>query len=166
MGLSETKTGYKVGLFINSNPKEVELDTGSALTICNTDMFSKKFSGVPLTHANIKLFTYAGNEVMVDGQAEVKVAYNGQYMLAVVSINKKNQPILLGRNWLNKLKLEWNTIFSSEATVHTNHTVSNNSVRPMPSLHDEPDVLVLKCKFKSVFKLVLAKSREFKLRFC
>lgn len=100
----------------------------------------------------IKLFTYAGNEVTVDGQAEVKVAYNGQCMLAVVSINKKNQPILLGRNWLNKLKLEWNTIFSSEATVHTNHTVSNNSVRPRPSLHDDPDVLALKCKFKSVFQ--------------
>lgn len=104
MGLGETKTGYKVGLFINSNPIEVELDTGSALTICNSDMFSKKFSGVPLTHANIKLFTYAGNEVMVEGQAEVKVAYNGQCMLPVVSINKKNQAILLGRNWLNKLK--------------------------------------------------------------
>lgn len=73
-------------------------------------MLSEKFSGVPLTHANIKLFTYAGNEVTVDGQAEVKVAYNEQCMLAVVSINKKNQPILLGRNWLNKLKLEWNRL--------------------------------------------------------
>lgn len=88
MGLGETKTGYKVGLFINSNPIEVELDTESALTICNTDMFSKNFSGVPLTHANIKLFNYAGNEVMVDGQAEVKVAYNGQCMLAVVSVKR------------------------------------------------------------------------------
>ncbi|XP_054282540.1 uncharacterized protein K02A2.6-like [Macrosteles quadrilineatus] len=116
------------------------LDTGSALTICPSEIFYEKFSNLKLRPANVKLTTYSGHDVPVLGQVNVDVKYNNQQAslpLTVVSLESKSQPILLGRNWLGQLRLDWQNVFSCKATVDHSSDV---------------DIAKLKSKFRSVFQ--------------
>ncbi|XP_054281209.1 uncharacterized protein K02A2.6-like [Macrosteles quadrilineatus] len=137
---SGSDNGYKVGLVANDVYLEMILDTGSALTICPSEIFYEKFSNLKLRPANVKLTTYSGHDVPVLGQVNVNVKYNNQQAslpLTVVSLESKSQPILLGRNWLGQLRLDWQNVFSCKATVDHSSNL---------------DIAKLKSKFKSVFQ--------------
>ncbi|XP_054259367.1 uncharacterized protein K02A2.6-like [Macrosteles quadrilineatus] len=137
---SGSDNGYKVGLVANDVYLEMILDTGSALTICPSEIFYEKISNLKLRPANVKLTTYSGHDVPVLGQVNVNVKYNNQQAslpLTVVSLESKSQPILLGRNWLGQLRLDWQNVFSCKATV--DHS-------------SDLDIAKLKSKFKSVFQ--------------
>ena len=47
-----------------------------------------------------------------------KVAYSGQeYILPMIVAENEGKPTLLGRNWLEKLKVNWNEVFSLNGTL-------------------------------------------------
>lgn len=121
---------YWVGLRIENIPVEMELDTGAAVAISPIQQFKELFSEVEISPSSVKLITYAGNEVPVAGQVVVKVAYRNQTAMLpikLVDIGRNQQPMLLGRNWLAKLKLDWQTVFECKA-------VEAVKGRPKPNL--------------------------------
>jgi hypothetical protein len=149
--------GYKVCITINDVPISMEVDTGSAISICPEEIFNEKFSNVQIQPSNIKLKTYAGNEVPVLGQATVDVQYGNQCVelpLVIVKLDGKNQPMLLGRNWLEKVRLDWHSIIDSKARTSNKATISyhENSKVNKPSLVDKSAIDILKQRYNSVFQ--------------
>ena len=70
------------------------------------------FPAAVLDKSDIQLRTYTGKPIPVLGQMRVSVKYNdyqGQHILFVV---KGNGPVILGREWISKIKLDWVNINS------------------------------------------------------
>ena len=56
--------------------------------------------------------SYTGENIPVIGEICVPVEYEGQKVTLPLLITKGDQPSLLGRDWLQHLKLNWGTIFA------------------------------------------------------
>ncbi|XP_054259428.1 uncharacterized protein K02A2.6-like [Macrosteles quadrilineatus] len=109
---------------------------------------------------------YGCGDVPVLGQAEVRVLYKNQNLvlpLLIVEVCRKDQPILLGRNWLAKLKLDWHAVFSrsydttgtkSKSTVNvtTCELKQSNCEVVLPNGKLEAEVEALKKKYNAVFQ--------------
>ncbi|XP_054275129.1 uncharacterized protein K02A2.6-like [Macrosteles quadrilineatus] len=157
---------YKVRLTIEKVLVEMEIDSGSAVSVCPSDVFNEHFSHIELKPVSMKLRTYTGGDVPVLGQAEVRVLYKNQNLvlpLLIVEVCRKDQPILLGRNWLAKLKLDWHAVFSrsydttgtkSKSTVNvtTCELKQSNCEVVLPNGKFEAEVEALKKKYNAVFQ--------------
>lgn len=115
---------YKVNLIIENKEVCLELDTGSEVTVIPYHFYEKYLINVQLESTDLKLVTYSGDEVEVVGKARVAVsiAYGQpsvQLPIIVVSASRPrpNQPLLLGRNWLSVLKLNWNQVFALQVKL-------------------------------------------------
>ena len=62
----------------------------------------------PSVHSSLK--TYTSEKLTVLGECEVTVEYNGQTKLLPIAIVSGDGPSLLGRNWLEQLRLDWHRI--------------------------------------------------------
>ena len=95
---SSNPTPINVHMTVNGKNIEFQLDTGAALTFMTEKDFHTATDGtVPLQPYQKQLQTYTGESVPV-------VGYRGQ----------QRQLPLLGRNWLEHIKLDWQDIF----TIH------------------------------------------------
>lgn len=76
-------------------------------------LFKEKFPHVHCDQTNVSLKTYTGEKVPVVGKANVKVDYEGQSLtlpLFVVQNDDKKMQVLMGRSWLEHLKINWNAV--------------------------------------------------------
>lgn len=79
----------------------MQIDTGASVSV------------VPKEPCNLKLRMYGGNSLTVTGKLSVPVEYNAQRKtlpLIVVKAPGGNITPLLGRDWLEELKLDWSCI--------------------------------------------------------
>ena len=105
----------------------MEVDTGTSLTIISEDTRERIWPtqpALPLHPIDVKLRTYTEEAIPVLGKLMVKVQYQGQAEKLPFSVVAGDEPSLLGRNWLAKLKLEWKHIFNVQAKESL-HTVKN-----------------------------------------
>ena len=87
---------------------DLEVDTGSEMTLVPIDIYEKKFSELKLQPCAHKFYTYNNQQVPTVGQLDVEVKYKGQScILPIVIVDVRNQSPVLGRNWLYDLKLDW-----------------------------------------------------------
>ncbi|XP_053391713.1 uncharacterized protein K02A2.6-like [Mercenaria mercenaria] len=85
----------------------MELDTGSGVSIINSEDFAKLWPNAKLQKTSLKLQSYTGEIIRPLGVISVKVELNGQSEdLNLYVVEKGNRPIL-GREWLHFLKLNW-----------------------------------------------------------
>ena len=57
--------------------------------------------------------TYTGETLAVCGEMLCDVVYKGhKYTLPIIVADYEKKPTLLGRNWLNHIRLEWGEVFS------------------------------------------------------
>ena len=105
-----TDTRILVNPEVNGIPIEMELDTGAVVTIVSEDVWQSKLAGAPLDQTSLALKTYTGEPVELLGQLLVNVRHNGQEAHLPLQIAKGNGPALLGRNWLDVIRLDWNHI--------------------------------------------------------
>lgn len=90
----------------------MELDTGAAVSIiskANVETYFKKYN---LLHTNAKLKTYSGEEIQPAGKLKVMVELNNQKETLDLLVVNNEGPTLMGRNWLQQLKLNWKEIKS------------------------------------------------------
>ena len=74
-------------------------------------IWAKSWSHVPLKPCITKLCTFSGSPISVVGEAEVAISYGHQSArLNVVIV--KGKIALFGRNWLNKISLDWHSILA------------------------------------------------------
>lgn len=101
---------------INDKVIPMELDTGAAVSIMSEAECAKHFPNASCRQANVKLATYNGTTVPTVGIMDVKVQYQGQCLELPLVIAKETQgarmPTLFGRDWLSKIKINWQEVFS------------------------------------------------------
>ena len=99
---------YLLNIELNNVPVEMELDTGTAVSIISESTYNdiRKRSFVsPLQSANSKLRTYTGDLIDVLGITQIKIRYEKKELCLSVHVVKGSGPNLLGRDWLTHLKV-------------------------------------------------------------
>ena len=124
----------------------LEVDTGASVTVIPNKMFKEKLGYLKLRPASTSLKTYTGTELPLCGETQVHVEYQGQSAkLPLIVAEVDGKPAILGRNWLNVVKLNWKELFNVSS----------------------PDfVSELSARYKGVFGPGLGKIKEFEARLC
>ena len=101
-----TKKGYTVEMTIYGSPCAMEVDTTADYSIISKSIHSQKFSNFPLRPSKVELKTYTGEILAVCGEMLCDVVYKGhEYTLPIIVADYEKKPTLLGRNWLNRIRL-------------------------------------------------------------
>lgn len=88
---------------------------GAAVTVVPESVYKEKFAHVHCEPTRVVLKTYTGEKMDVIGQCNVTATYDGQSAvlpIVVVKNRERELPVLLGRTWLNKLRLNWKSLCS------------------------------------------------------
>ena len=89
----------------------MEVDTGSAVSIVSKVEYKKWFKHLKLQPTQFHLKTYSGESLPLLGQIRVAVKYQIQEMELPLAVTQGKKPVMLGRHRLEKLNLDWSTIF-------------------------------------------------------
>ena len=111
----------QVKLQVNEVDTAMEVDTGAALSVMSYKKYQQlwKGHGPSIQPTDIRLTTYTGEKLEVKGNIQVQVQYQGQRKTLPLLIVAGAGPTLLGRNWLQHIKLDWralNSIIAEPAT--------------------------------------------------
>ena len=97
---------------VNGQAISMEFDTGASISIASRETFEQIREGelhLELEQPTIRLQTYTGESIKVCGSMVVKVTHNGQTQY--LPLDARSGPMLLGRNWLEALRLDMRSIF-------------------------------------------------------
>ena len=142
---------YFVGMQLNDFPIDFELDTGAAVTCVGESTYNKFcIPGEKLHSVDIALRDYNKKPLDILGVSMVKVRYFSQSKTLPVVVIKGNRASLLGRNWLQEIKMDWKSIFDPS----TVHVVNQN---------ESNDVANLLKKYGSVFESGLGCLKDFEV---
>ena len=105
-------------------PLKMEVDTGAKVSVIPVFIFSAnaKWNGLILNKLKMQLSTYNGSSLPVLEEAEVTVTYGNQFVTDKIVVVQGANYALPGRNWLLKLKLDWNSLFSNVNAIHSNES--------------------------------------------
>ena len=107
----------------------MELDTGASPSLISETTYSNLSSTLgPLTPSNFTLTTYTGEKIFPLGSINVQVNYQSQGASLPLLVVPGDGPTLLGRNWLEEIKINWSDIkllntFSTLEQVLDQHSV-------------------------------------------
>lgn len=97
---------------INNRPVVMEVDTGASMSVVPADLYYEKLQDVSLDKPTYRFNSYSGRLPLL-GQAQVKLRYGDKVMSHVLIVaDIKDQPAILGRNWLNSILPNWRKVFS------------------------------------------------------
>ena len=106
----DSRRRYKefiVPVVIEGKNVDMELDTGASVTIIPKNVWYGVLATKPLKETDLKLRRFSGPEIPVVGEAEVRVSHHNQEISLPVFITDNVGPVLIGRDWLSALKLDW-----------------------------------------------------------
>ena len=131
---------------VNDIPLNMELDTGSVVSVIPKHLYQEKFSEIKLEKTDLTLKTYTGEIVYPVGVLQVNVNYSDNYYneLELFVVDNDNTP-LFGRSWLCKIPTQWRSV----KKIEVNHTERLNE---MLKKHDQ------------LFKDELGKIKDFEAR--
>ena len=110
--LSDTKGGPKVTLEVAGRDLELDVDTGASVTVLPHHVYSKYLKHVQLQKSKIAVQSYSGQPLRAVGEATVPVRYGDQYTMGRMLVARApSKPPVLGRNWLQSIKLDWQSLF-------------------------------------------------------
>ena len=113
-GVSRTRPPILLDMMLNGQNVQMELDTGASVSVCSYSRFKELWpSGDRLLRpSNLLLRTFSGEKLGVRGEVMMDVGYQGaSYRLPLVVLQGTG-PLLLGRNWLHQIRLDWQRICS------------------------------------------------------
>ncbi|XP_058817138.1 uncharacterized protein K02A2.6-like [Topomyia yanbarensis] len=131
-----------VDVIVDSKIMQMEIDSGSAVSVICKRFYERKFRDSPLLDCSLKLAVVDGAHLSVVGQIAVSVEINGQrndVSLVVLESNNIIMP-LFGRDWLDIFFPVWRNAFRKPMSV--NHTSVTR---------EEKVIEDLKTKFPNVF---------------
>ena len=73
--------------------------------------YEKYLPHVPLSSCSKQLQSYSGEILATKGEILVDVEFKGQKAKLLLVVVDGGKPALLGKNWLMKIKLDWNQLF-------------------------------------------------------
>ena len=95
---------------INGRALNMEVDTGAAVFIISKTTYQKLFSEIPIKPASLRLRTYTGEPIDVEGEMTAQVKYVSQIKDLGLIVVSGDGPSLFGRNWLYHFLLDWKRI--------------------------------------------------------
>ena len=101
---------FVVILKIDGENLPMEVDTGASMTLISKATFDKLWNpqnAPSLQPTSSKLRTYIGEHIEVLGAANVNVSFQEQHKQLQLLVVRGNGPSLLGRDWLSKIRLNW-----------------------------------------------------------
>ena len=110
-----------VKVSVNGKSFSMELDTGASASLISEQLYDQMWPGgsLPLQACSQRFRTYTGEEISVKGVAEVDVSAEGAEPVRLrLMVVQGRGPSLFGRNWLEKIRLDWNTLLS-KCSVNT-----------------------------------------------
>ena len=114
-------------LTVEGKPVEMEIDTGTDVSIIAERTYQQLFSHKPLQPSTVRLTMYTQSPIK--GQLPVQVYYGQQTFDLTLVVVAGSGPSLLGRNWLHSIRLDWQAIHKA------------SSVTPLSSLLDQHQAL-------------------------
>ena len=109
-GGMSTRPPIKVQVGVDDCLISMEVDTGASMSLMSDATFNKLWPGRSLSTTSVRLNTYSKEAIPVVGCTEVQVAYEGQRAQLPLIVVRGEGPTLLGRNWLEKIVLDWSKI--------------------------------------------------------
>ena len=106
-------------LLLDGNQIEMEIDTGASISLISQATFNAFWPGKQLTKKNIKLRTYTQQEIDVVGSFDVQVENGNKVHTLPLLVVKPDGPSLMGRDWLNVVKLNWSEIMQVNVVNHS-----------------------------------------------
>ena len=108
----------KTALLVEGQQLTMEIDTGAAISLVSEETVkSSHLKDVPLLPSDVTLRTYTGEAVSVLGKLMVKVDKDEATVTLPLVVVKGEGTTLQCRDWLQKLKLDWKTIFKLNSTT-------------------------------------------------
>ncbi|XP_065189626.1 uncharacterized protein K02A2.6-like [Sycon ciliatum] len=128
---------YTVSLDVMGTTIQMEIDTGSAVTILSSADFLQ-CNGVlsNLMESSINLVSYSGDVINCLGEAEMEFRMGTQLHTLLVRVTNGNRPSILGRDAMALFKLPWKSIFE----VHQVEKSGAKFIEKYPGLFDTSEV--------------------------
>ena len=90
----------------------MEVDTGASVTVIPTAVYEQQLNRVQMAERQVRLQTYSGEALRARGEAVVPVRYENQHAdLKFIVVDVDDKPEILGRSWLNEIRLNWGSLF-------------------------------------------------------
>lgn len=93
---------------------QMQLDTGAAVTLVSEKVYQQVLAHLPLQQCKLTLTTFTRDVISLKGLVNVAVSYETQRQTLPLVIVKGDHPVLLRRNWLKGIRLNWTSIFAVE----------------------------------------------------
>lgn len=101
---------FEVNIEVNKKSVNFEIDTGCSVSIMNESKFKEKWDAKQcpqIKQTKLILKSYSGEKNSVVGVAEVEVKHARQVKRVPLVVVKGSGASLLGRGWLEAIKLKW-----------------------------------------------------------
>ena len=106
------QASYKTDVSFNGNVVNMEIDTGSGVTILSKqDYDNMSLASRNLETSRLILKGYSGSELKCLGERTMQVNINGQTKEAIIRVVDCNGPSLLGRDLISMFTIPWQNIF-------------------------------------------------------
>ena len=110
----------KIQVMANGHDIEMELDTGAAVSLMSERTFHKIFKNeLELKPSTVILRSYSGHRLEVLVVVDLTITHHAQTARLPLVVVTGDGPSLLGRNWLQLIKLDWGFISLSRGSQET-----------------------------------------------
>ena len=99
-----------VNITVDEVPIQMEIDTGAAVSLVSHATYAQHWESKPLPKSTARLKTYSGEDINVLGEIEVSVMYENQCENLPLVVVAGVGPSLLGRDWLQLIRLDWRAV--------------------------------------------------------
>ncbi len=123
-------------LLVNGKQLDMEVDTGSSISLIPSRVYEEKFRTFPLVRSNRILKSFTGEEVPVEGILRVHVAYREQLAELELHVVRDAKHVLLGRDWLRVIKLNWVEMYKEVHAVPQCISPKHDPVHDMLQKHE------------------------------
>ena len=162
-GESSKTEPMKVTVQASGANLEMEVDTGAASSVISDATFQQlwpKGQGPPLYPTGKRLCTYTREPLKVRGATTVSVHYQGQTAELELVVVAGAGPSLLGRDWLQKIRLDWQSLNQIRPAENLQHLLKRHAeifsdelglVAAAPAkIHVDPSAQPRFCKARTV----------------
>lgn len=110
MSVDENSDCYWAKTNLEGHPVKMQIDTGSKASLVSYQIYKKCMKHLPLRPSDTVFKAYTGHKVHMKGMTDVTVQCNSQTAKLPVYVTKGNFAPIMGRVWLNALRLDWQEV--------------------------------------------------------
>ncbi|PIK56483.1 hypothetical protein BSL78_06598 [Apostichopus japonicus] len=114
--VNDGRAPLAVDIKIDGQSVRMEVDTGASMSIVSEKTFKANWPNKEWHKTDIVLRTYTGATVEILGETEVTVEYQRQKCKLLLIVIRGEGASLLGRDWLQKIRLDWNSFYVNNVT--------------------------------------------------